>query len=197
MTRDHLWRQPKIVRRTARMDVGSSRDGGIWRSLGARLSRIFLAVGLVLTATGCAAWHRLHDKPLPAQTPVPVQKPSIVIAPPPSQPPPVRPKRQVHETREPIMKEPERIASIDPKSLVGLAPAAVEKLLGAPSNVSKGDPSLVWTYAGQGCTFQIFFYPDLKTASFHALKYGSTGGGNDPPDSCIRGILTVRSNGPG
>ena len=179
------------------MNVGSSRDGRYWRSFGARLPRICLAALLVLTATGCAAWRRLHDKPAPAQTPVPIQKTSIVIPPPPSQSPPPRPKRQVREAREPTVKEPEKIASIDPKSLVGLAPAAVEKLLGAPSSVSKGDPSLVWTYAGQGCAFQIFFYPDLKTASFHALKYGSTGGGNDPPDSCIRGILTVRSNGPG
>ena len=179
------------------MNVGSSRDGRRWRPFGARLPQICLAVAVVLTATGCAAWHRLHDKAPPAQAQVPAVHPPAVITPPPAQPPPARPRRQVHEAREPAVKEPEKIASIDPKSLMGLAPAAVEKLLGAPSNVSKGDPSLVWTYAGQGCTFQIIFYPDLKTASFHALKYGSTGGGNEQSDSCIRGILTVRSNGPG
>ena len=179
------------------MDVGSSREeGGRW-SFGTPLPQIFLAVALVLGAGGCAAWHRLHDKPTAARTPVVTEKPPAVIALPPSQPP-AKPRRQVHEAREPVpVKEPEKIASIDPKSLIGLAPAAVEKLLGAPSSVSRGDPSLVWTYAGQGCSFQIFFYPDLKTASFHALKYGSTGGGNDPSDACVRGILAVRSNGPG
>jgi hypothetical protein len=92
-------------------------------------------------------------------------------------------------------REPERLASIDPKTLIGLAPAAVERLLGTPSSVSKADPSLVWTYSGQGCTFQIIFYPDLNTSSFHALKYGSTGG--DASDVCVRNILTVKNNGPG
>ena len=180
------------------MNVGSSREeGGQW-SFGTPLPRICLAVALVLGASGCTAWHRLHDKPTRTETQLPAEKPPAVITPPPSQSPPARPRRPVHEAREPVpVKEPEKIASIDPKSLIGLAPAAVEKLLGAPSTVSRGDPSLVWTYAGQGCSFQVFFYPDLKTASFHALKYGSTGGGNDPSDACVRGILMVRSNGPG
>jgi len=92
-------------------------------------------------------------------------------------------------------REPERVASIDPNALIGLAPAAVEKLLGSPSTVSKSDPSLIWTFTGQGCSFQVFFYPDIKTASFHALKYASTGG--DPTDACVRNILTVKANGPG
>ncbi len=99
--------------------------------------------------------------------------------------------REAHENRE-----PERVASIDPKSLIGLEPAAGERLLGNPSNVSKTDPSLVWTYAGQGCSFQIIFYPDLKTAAFHALKYTSSSG-DQVDNMCLRNILTVRSNGPG
>lgn len=100
----------------------------------------------------------------------------------------------VKETRE--TKEPEKVAAIDPKNLIGLQPAAVEKLLGAPSSVANSQPSLVWTYSGQGCSFQIVFYPDLKTASFHALKYASSAG-EQADNACIRSILTVRSNGPG
>ena len=162
------------------------------------LMRVCLAAGIVLTASGCAAWDRLNHR---TQQPPPIaaEKPPTVIAPPPSAPAP-KPKRTVREPasapREAV-REPERVAAIDPNALIGLAPAAVEKLLGTPSGVSKGDPSLVWTYAGQGCSFQIFFYPDLKTASFHALKYGRAGGGNDSSDACIRNILTVKSNGPG
>jgi hypothetical protein len=131
-----------------------------------------------------------------AESKIAVEKPQTVVTPPPSQPPPTRPRRQVHEAPRETTREPERVASIDPKSLIGLAPSAVEKLLGTPTNVSKGDPSLVWTYSGQGCSFQIFFYPDLKTASFHALKYGSTHGTGES-DACLRNILTVRANGPG
>lgn len=92
-------------------------------------------------------------------------------------------------------KEPERVAAVDPKSLIGLHPAAVEKLLGAPSSVAKSDPSLVWTYMGQGCSIQIVFYPDLKTQSYHALKYTSSAGA-EADNACVRNILTVRSNGP-
>ena len=151
---------------------------------------------MLLTADGCAVWERLHGTSKGASPQAAVEQPPSVATPPFSQPPPAKPRRQVRETAREPTREPEKVASIDPKNLIGLAPAAVEKLLGTPTNVSNGDPSLVWTYAGQGCSFQIFFYPDLKTSSFHALKYGSTGGAGES-DSCIRNILTVRSNGPG
>jgi hypothetical protein len=106
----------------------------------------------------------------------------------------MRPRRSAaRESRE--AREPERVAAVDPKSLIGLTPSAVEKLLGAPSGVAKSDPSLVWTYSGQGCSVQIVFYPDLKTASYHALKYSSSAGA-EADNACVRNILTVRSNGP-
>ncbi|GAA0529151.1 hypothetical protein FHS83_002395 [Rhizomicrobium palustre] len=104
-------------------------------------------------------------------------------------PAPARPKRIVKEET----KEPERLASVDPKSLIGLQPNAVERLLGSPTNVTRSTPSLVWTYAGQGCSFKVVFYPDIKTESFHALKFSAS---NGEDNSCIRNILTVKSNGP-
>ena len=85
-------------------------------------------------------------------------------------------------------------------SLIGLDPPAVAKLLGPPSTVAKGEPSLVWTYIATGCTFRVFFYPDLKTASFHALKYGGFDGNGEQiglSQTCIRNILTARVNGSG
>jgi hypothetical protein len=147
-----------------------------------------MTVAMLLLAD-CSALQRLRgEKPV---EPPPAPPPAVTTTPPP--PAPVRPRRQVREPRE--NKEPERVASVDPKSLIGLAPGAVEKLLGSPSNVSKSDPSLVWTYAGQGCSFQVYFYPDIKTASFHALKYSSTAG-EQTDNACLRNILMVRSNGP-
>ncbi len=106
------------------------------------------------------------------------------------------PPKPKHQEREP--KEIERIAAIDPNKLIGLDPAGVSKLLGPPSTVAKGDPSLVWTYIAAGCAFRIFFYPDIKTASFHALKYGGfdgKGGQIALSQSCIRNILMARANG--
>ncbi len=147
-----------------------------------------ILVSLMLTS--CTALQRWNSKiteapPAPATT--------TASAPQPPVPPPPKLRRVFHEPRE--IREPEKVASIDPKNLIGLQPAAVEKLLGTPSAVTSNDPSLVWTYAGQGCSFRVFFYPDLKTATFHALKYASTA--NDQADtSCIRSILTVKNNGP-
>jgi len=72
-------------------------------------------------------------------------------------------------------------------------------MLGAPTSIYRGDPSLIWTYEGTGCAFKIVFYPDIKTAIFHALKFlmtDSSGGSSDGSQLCIRNILTVRTNGP-
>jgi hypothetical protein len=152
----------------------------------ALLSQIGVVTVALLLLSDCSALQQTRD-----DKPARPAAPATTTATPPPPPAPMRAKRQVRETRE--SKEPERVASVDPKNLIGLAPAAVEKLLGSPSNISKSDPSLVWTYAGQGCSFQVYFYPDIKTASFHALKYSSTAG---EQTDCLRNILMVRSNGP-
>jgi hypothetical protein len=144
---------------------------------------------VLILLSGCAALPHAHSVP-------PAKAPSAPVATAPAMPVPVpapaRPKRQqtkeAHETRE-----PEKVATIDPRNLIGLQPAAVEKILGSPSAVDKSDPSLVWTYSAAGCSFQIVFYPDLKTESYHALKYTASG---EPDSACIRNILTVRTNGP-
>jgi hypothetical protein len=144
------------------------------------------AAFVAILLSGCSVLPRAHGEPPP-------QAPPVVAAPAPPvpTPAPVRPKRQPKEPRE--TREPEKVAAIDPKTLIGLAPAAVEKLLGTPSAVAKSDPSLVWTYSAPGCSFQIVFYPDLKTESYRALKYTA---GPDADAACIRNILTVRTNGP-
>ena len=155
---------------------------------------------LICTLSGCATYEKVKTwlSPDPPSQPVaqqpvgPPAPPPVAVQQRPKRPPPVR------EAHDP--KPPEKIASIDPNTLVGLDPPAVERLLGAPTSSSKADPSLVWTYVTPDCSFQIFFYPDLKTSSFHALKYAGLGGKGDPMDAaqpCIRNILTARTNGPG
>jgi hypothetical protein len=152
-------------------------------------SQFCLYIITAILLAGCSSLAPTHNT-----APVKAHEPIASAPAPTPQPAPARPKRtaakETHETRE-----PERVAVIDPKSLIGLQPAAVEKLLGAPSAVVKSDPSLVWTYSGQGCSLQIVFYPDLKTESYHALKYTSTAGA-EADNACVRNILTVKSNGP-
>jgi len=93
-----------------------------------------------------------------------------------------------------------RVASIDPGRLIGLAPAAVRELLGPPLRVESSDLSREWVYASTGCSFRLFFYPNLNTAAFRVLKYGSNDGNGEliaVSDVCIQHILTARKNATG
>jgi hypothetical protein len=157
-----------------------------WFGMRSILSQLCLAAVVPALIAGCSNTERARE---PAKLPPGPAAASPVPLPSPA---PARPKRTVtREARE--TREPEKVAAIDPKSLIGLNPAAVEKLLGTPNAVAKSDPSLVWTYSAPGCSFQIVFYPDLKTEIYRALKYSA---GAEADAACVRNILTVRSNGP-
>jgi hypothetical protein len=91
-------------------------------------------------------------------------------------------------------------APIDPGRLIGMAPAAVRELLGPPLRIESYDLSREWIYASNGCSFRLFFYPNLNTAAFRVLKYGGNDGNGelmDVSDVCIRHILTARKNATG
>jgi hypothetical protein len=108
-------------------------------------------------------------------------------------------QRQTREVRAAPMPRPqrERPAPVDPDALIGLEPAAVQRLLGAPSRVQDDKLSREWVYASPGCDFRIFFYPVLNAASFRVLKYGGNddnGGRLAASHACVRRILTARAN---
>jgi len=76
----------------------------------------------------------------------------------------------------------------------------VRELLGPPLRVESYDLSREWIYTANGCSFSLFFYPNLNTAAFRVLKYGGSDGNGelmDVSDICIRHILTVRKNATG
>jgi hypothetical protein len=160
------------------------------------------AVGIAITAGlllgSCAALRDVRDWFSRDTTPPPpaIAKPVTPPQPAPTQLP--KPKPMVHE---PVKSEkPEKLAEVDPTSLIGLDPPTVEKLLGTPTKISKNEISLVWTFSAPSCSFQIFFYPDLKTSALHALKYGGVDGNGAQlamSELCIRGILTAKTNAPG
>jgi len=94
----------------------------------------------------------------------------------------------------------EKVAAVDPDHLIGLAPGAVKQLLGPPVRVENSDLSRAWVYASGGCSFRLFFYPNLNTAAFQVLKYGSNDGNGDlldVSDVCIRHILMAKKNATG
>ena len=174
-----------------------------------RRLRQFGAVGIVLAGSAfvsnCAVFHEVggwfnHDAKPPQVAEHPVAPPPPVVQTPRPKPPV---PAAVHEAPPPKPDKPEkleRLASVDPNSLIGMEPATVERLLGSPSKITKSQLSLVWIYAGAGCAFQIFFYPDVKTSAFHALKYGGldgSGGTLVTSQPCIRDILVSKTNAPG
>ena len=100
---------------------------------------------------------------------------------------------------KPVSRAPsqDKAAAIDPDSLIGMEPSEVRKILGTPARTRNDQLPREWIYGTQRCSFRVFFYPNLNTASFRVLKYGSTDGNGeliDTSDVCIRHILTARKN---
>lgn len=163
-----------------------------------------VGIGLMLGGCSTTNFDLFKAQEPPPAAAVPDPKPHVVATIVPKQ----RPKPPAASDRDSAADPhehdappptPAKVASIDPNKLVGLDPPAVEKIIGAPTSVARSDPSLVWTYAGSGCSFQIIFYPDIKTTTFHALKFvgsDASGGHLDSSHACIRNILTARNYGP-
>lgn len=104
---------------------------------------------------------------------------------------------QPYESRNVDVALPEKTVSIDPQSLLGLAPEDVQKRLGAPKRMENGALSRKWTYAAPGCSFSVFFYPNVNSTSFRALKYSgekSDGRRIGSSDACVRKILAGRDD---
>jgi hypothetical protein len=91
----------------------------------------------------------------------------------------------------------DKVAIIDPDSLIGMEPGEVRKLLGTPVRTRNDQLPREWIYGTGRCSFRVFFYPNLNTAAFRVLKYGSSDGNGemiDTSDVCIRHILMARKN---
>ena len=182
--------------RTCRLPSGLRFSGGILPVGG-------LICGLLAPLGGCVG---MNDRP-PVVAPPPLgqsagelpaeHKRSAVPAP---------PKKAVAD-KHPAKPQPEdkpapeeKLASVDPESLLGSSPDVVLKLLGAPARIENGPLSREWVYAASGCSFRVFFYPDMNSTSFKVLKYGSRkddGEWIDSSNICVRRILTARNNDAG
>ena len=160
-----------------------------FRSLGPTI-----AVFVLAPLAGCVGMGR-HP---PSVAPPPVGDAAVARAVLQPRAAPVRPKKPPpHDTRPAELDPSIRVASIDPQSLLGLDPDDVQKRLGAPARMENSALSRKWIYAAPGCSFSIFFYPNVNSTSFHALKYGSArddGESIDNSDACVRKILTARNN---
>lgn len=159
------------------------------------------AIGLVATAlSGCMTLGDTPPPPVePAPAPVAELSPPVVAQPAPPPTPAPRPKRVAREPKPvPELRAlRDKLVSIDPETLIGMDTQSVQKLLGAPARIKNDELSREWVYASPGCSFRVFFYPNLNSASFRVLKYGSRGDNGEllgVSDVCVRRILTAKSN---
>lgn len=161
-------------------------------------SKSALTLGFVaLSLGGCMS---LAEKTPPSAE---LRGPVVDLEPPPEPlvSPPEDPAPRIKKVSRvkpaPRASSQDKAAAIDPDRLIGMGPGEVQKLLGTPARTRNDQLPREWVYGTGRCSFRVFFYPNLNTASFRVLKYGSNDGNGeliDTSDVCIRHILTARKN---
>ena len=68
-----------------------------------------------------------------------------------------------------------RTSTGNPDELIGLEESGVLALLGYPGQLREQPPAKIWTYSADLCQFNIYFYLNLESQTFRALRYESTG----------------------
>jgi hypothetical protein len=161
-------------------------------------SRNAITLGFIaLSLGGCMS---LAEKAPPSNAEL---RGSVAEVEPPPEPvvaPPAEPAPRIKKVSrvKPAPRAPQdKAVTIDPDRLIGMGPGEVRKLLGTPVQTRNDQLPREWIYGTGRCSFRVFFYPNLNTASFRVLKYGSSDGNGeliDTSDVCIRHILTARKN---
>jgi hypothetical protein len=67
--------------------------------------------------------------------------------------------------------KPAAPTSLAPRTLVGMTPEAVQKMLGAPAAQRSDPPATVWSWRHGKCEVEVFFYLDLGSQTMRALTY--------------------------
>lgn len=85
----------------------------------------------------------------------------------------------------------------DPRTLMGLEPLAIDRMLGRPAGTHTDATAVEWIYSRPGCSLSIFFYPDIATGALRALKYNVTNRQAGDNHGCINFPIVARSDGSG
>lgn len=94
------------------------------------------------------------------------------------QDPPPPPPRRKPETSP----EPETVEEADPDMLIGLDFTVTRALLGEPAEQTEQSPAKIWTYSGQECMLNVFFYPSVEGGAFRLLTYEAESGEKSAED---------------
>ncbi len=134
-----------------------------------------------LVVTGCAQFDRQDSEPKEVQTSV---EPDAAVAIDLAEPDAVEQARVVLEPpplprRKPVLEptpEPERVEEADPDMLIGLDFTVTRALLGEPAQQTEQSPAKIWTYKGEECMLNVFFYPSVEGGAFRLLTYEAESG---------------------
>ena len=119
----------------------------------------------------------------------PVAETPRVAALPPPLPPPVIPRFDIG----PAAPEPH------PRGLMGIEDRAVELLLGPPAVRRRDIGAQMWTYRGEGCSMQLFYYPEGSPERYYVrhVETRSARRTATTPEHCfallLRAAPTVRN----
>jgi hypothetical protein len=91
-----------------------------------------------------------------------------------------------------------KAARLDPNTLVGLSPDAIDRILGSPTGVRAEAMMVEWTYARPSCSLIVFFYPDIVTGTLRALNYtlADMNGRAGANRVCVDFLMMARSDEP-
>ena len=153
-----------------------------WRPNGARPPwRGAMALALCLLITAACAAPKVAPRVSEDESPPPstaAETPgdmAVETAPEPAPSPPAA--QQILEP--PAAPAPEisawRTVNDDPEQLMGLAPQAVNRLLGPPSLLRTETPAEVWQYRAADCVLDIFLYaeeeqPDRSRVTYYEIR---------------------------
>lgn len=81
----------------------------------------------------------------------------------------------------------------DPQKLIGLAPAALEGMLGEPRFVRRDDPAQLWRYAGRSCVLDLFLYVG-EGGGYRVRHFEARSAGDEKISdrACFNALLTER-----
>lgn len=86
---------------------------------------------------------------------------------------------------------------VNAERILGLDAGALRRSLGTPQAQLDFPPARVWRYAAASCTFDVYFYMDVKSREFRVLHYEATAndGSERQKDQCYQRVL-AEQHGP-
>ncbi len=136
-----------------------------------------------LLISGCAQFDRQGPDPEEVQAsiesdstvPIDLTEPDAMEQALVTQEQPPLPRRKP-ETQPAAPPAPETVEEADPDMLIGLDFTVTRALLGEPAQQTEQSPAKIWTYKGQECMLNVFFYPSVEGGAFRLLTYEAEGG---------------------